>query len=53
LLIRILGLVEQEVRGQFFVLVAGEICLDNQVALEAKSAQLRMLEHDYFEMKGR
>lgn len=39
-LLRLIGLVEEEVGSQLLVLVAGEVGLDHQVALEAKAAQL-------------
>jgi hypothetical protein len=34
------GLVEEEISGELFVLVAGKVGLDDEVALEAKTAQL-------------
>jgi len=36
--IALVRLVEEEVRGQLFVLVAGEVGLDDHVALEAETA---------------
>ena len=36
----VLGQIEKEVRGEFLVLVACEVCLDNEVTLEAEAAQL-------------
>lgn len=35
-----IGLVEEEVGGQLFVLVARKVGLDHQVALKAETAQL-------------
>ena len=40
LLLRLVGLVEEEVGGELFVLVAGEVGLDYEVALEAEAAEL-------------
>jgi hypothetical protein len=39
-LLRLVGLVEEEVGGQLLVLVAGEVGLDDQVTLEAETAKL-------------
>jgi hypothetical protein len=39
-LIRLIGLVEEEVCGKLLVLVAGEVGLDNILALEAEAAKL-------------
>lgn len=36
----VLGLVEQEVGSELLVHVAGEVCLDGLIAVEAKAAQL-------------
>ena len=36
----ILRLIEEEIRGQFLVLLAGEVCLDYEVAFEAEAAEL-------------
>lgn len=36
----VVGLLEQEIRGQLLVLVAGEVGLDGEVALEAEAAKL-------------
>jgi hypothetical protein len=38
-LIRLLGLIEEEVGGQLLVLVAREVGLNDEVALEAKATQ--------------
>lgn len=46
LLIWILGLVEEEICGQFFILIAREVCLNDKITLEAKSAQLYLSIHD-------
>lgn len=37
LVVRIVGLVEQEVRGELLVLVACKVGLDNEIALEPKA----------------
>jgi len=39
LVVGIVGLVKQEVRGQLLVLVACKVCLDNEIALEPKATQ--------------
>lgn len=39
-LLGLVGLVEEEVGRELLVLVAGEVCLDHEVALEAEAAEL-------------
>lgn len=41
-LLKVVGLVKKEVGGQLLVLIAGEVGLDDQVTLEAKTAQLEV-----------
>ena len=44
-IVRLIWLIEQEVRGQLLVLIAGEVGLDDHVALEAETAQLLQRQH--------
>ena len=39
-ILRLIRLVKEEVRSQLLVLIAGEVGLDHEIALEAESAQL-------------
>lgn len=49
----IVWLVKEEICRQFFVLVAGKICLDDHVPLEAQTAELLMSVRCYLAISGR